>query len=151
MAAEGNLWQSTKTRLKEGGFFAQRIETSTAEGVPDVWAGYSDRSTYAWLELKAQREWPVRDATKVFGRDGLQPEQIVWLMNAARCRVRAFVLAGVGTGHKRKTFLVPAELADQFNDMTRPQLMEFECPLDQLTQCLKTAQAGRSVAGKGVG
>lgn len=135
MAAESNLWVATRPRLVKAGFFVQRIENSTSDGVPDVWVGRD--TCYAWLENKAQRDWPVRATSKVFGKDGLRPGQVVWLMNAARCGVRAWVWAGVGTRQRRKTFLVPASYAERFNDMTQEELLPFECSIDELVAKIK--------------
>lgn len=136
MAAESNLWVTTRSRLIKAGFFVQRIEDSISGGVPDVWVGHGP-AHYAWLENKAQREWPARATSKVFGKDGLRPGQVVWLMNAARCGVRAYIWAGVGQHKRRKTFLVPASLAEQFNDMTQEDLLPFECSVDELPNKLK--------------
>lgn len=135
IAAEDNLWQSTRPRLIQAGFFAQRIETSTGEGVPDVWVGWPDG--YAWLELKAQREWPKRETSKVFGRDGLRTEQIVWHIAASQRGVVTAILCGVGVGAKRQTFLVPSNMCERFNDMTKVELMVWQCSLDELAVTLK--------------
>ena len=135
VAAEGNLWQSTRPRLLGAGFVCQRIETSTGDGVPDVWVGRGDY--YAWLENKATKQWPVRDTSKVFGSHGLRPEQEVWLLNAHNARLRAFVWAGVGTGHGRQTFLVPCSEAERFNDMTKPELEMYRCSYQQLLVVLQ--------------
>lgn len=140
MAAENNLWTSARPRLIEAGFFVQRIETSTGDGVPDVWVGKLGVS--AWLENKAIKVWPVRATTKVFGRDGLRPEQINWHIEAVRKGVCAFILAGVGVGAKRQVFLVPSTEAERFNDMTKAELLVWEVSLKTLASVL-------NVAGKG--
>jgi hypothetical protein len=128
MAAENNLWSSLKPRLQKAGLFHVRIETSTGDGVPDLWIGEGD--WYCWVELKAQKEWPKRDTTKVFGRDGLRVEQIAWHIAASQKRLRSVILCGVGVSHARQTFIVPSHLAEHFNDMTRTELTEYAVPLD---------------------
>lgn len=135
MAAEGNLWQSTRPRLIRAGFFVQRIETTTGEGVPDVWVGWADG--YAWVENKAVTDWPVRASTRVFGNKGLRKEQINWHLDASQKGVVAFIFCGVGVGAKRQTFLVPSQYADRFNDMTKAELMVWKCPIDSLAVTLK--------------
>ena len=135
MAAENNLWQSTRPRLIRAGFFVQRIENSTSDGVPDVWVGWPDG--YAWLENKAVKDWPTRATSKVFGAGGLRKEQIVWHLAASQRGVVAFIWAGVGVGITRQTFLVPGIHAERFNDMTKAELMVWECSLDRLPSVLK--------------
>lgn len=139
MAAEHNLWLSVRPALQEAGFFVQRIETTTALGVPDVWLGWQDGG-YAWLELKAARAWPAREQTPVFGRDGLRPEQENWLLAAHRAGVRAFVLAGVGTGKGRTLYLVPASAALTFNGACRATLAQWQIALAGLKTGLQAAQ-----------
>jgi len=149
MAAEGNLWQSTRPRLMKAGFFVQRIETTTGEGVPDVWVGWSDG--YAWLELKAIPEWPVRSTTRVFGAKGLRKEQINWHIDASQKGVVAFIFVGVGVGYKRQTFLVPSVHAERFNDMTKAELSVWECFIDNLATTLRvegTLKDKTAVVGK---
>lgn len=135
MGAENNLWQSTRPRLLGAGFFVQRIETSTSEGVPDVWVGWVDG--YTWLENKAVPSYPVRATTRVFGNDGLRKEQIAWHVAARQRGVVAFIWCGVGKGAARQTFLVPCTEAERFNDMTKTELMVWECSLNRLSTVLK--------------
>lgn len=136
MAAENNLWTTLRPRLLTAGFFPQRIETSTNEGVPDVWIGLPDRR-YLWVELKAIREWPVRDTTQVFGRAGLSVEQVGWLLAATGRGVQALIFAGVGVGHARRTFEVPAALAETFNGMNKVQLARFERTIPEFIKNLR--------------
>ena len=130
MGRETNLWKSTRPVLVKAGFFVQRIETSTAEGVPDVWVG--NANGYAWLENKAVDGFPIQARTRVFGAHGLRKEQITWLLEATRCGLRAFVWAGVGVAHYRKSFLVPSREAERFNLMNRGQLEEYACSIEHL-------------------
>lgn len=130
MASENNLWQCVRPRLTSAGVFYQRIETSTGEGVPDLWLGTS--TGYAWAELKAVPAWPVRASTRVFGSKGLSKEQIVWHLKAAKNGVRAFIFAGVGVGAKRQTFLVPGSHCEAFNDLNKAELTEFALDIDDV-------------------
>lgn len=136
MAAENNLWTTMRPRFLEAGFFAQRIETSTSEGVPDLWVGIPNER-YVWLELKAIRAWPARATTRVFGDSGLRPEQVNWHVGAAAKRVCAFIFCGVGVGCRRQTFLLPATVATTFNSMTKPELLPYECTIPQLIERLR--------------
>ena len=130
MAAENNLWQTLRPALKEAGFFVQRIENTTGAGVPDVWVANGAR--YAWLELKAQRAYPARATTPVFGRDGLRTEQENWLTAAHRAGVVAYVVAGVGVGALRTLYAVPATRALEFNRMDRTALAQYAVTVPQL-------------------
>lgn len=134
MGAESNLWKCTRPHLIEIGCFVQRLETSTAEGVPDVWVGYVNE--YAWLENKAVPNAPARPETRVFGSHGLSVEQENWLLNAAQRRVRAWIWAGVGRGARRQTYLVPAHLAGEFNSMPLNRLQPYAVPLAGLAAAL---------------
>lgn len=134
MAAEGNLWQSTRPRLIRAGFFVQRIETTTGEGVPDVWVGWVDG--YAWIENKAVTDWPMRASTRVFGNKGLRKEQINWHLDASQKGVHTAILAAVGVGAKRKVFLVDGAHAERFNEMTKTELSQWEVSLSSLATTL---------------
>lgn len=149
MGKEANLWSSTRTRLLEAGFFVQRIETSTGEGVPDVWVGWCDG--YAWLENKAVTDFPLQDKTRVFGAKGLNPDQKNWHLEAVRRGVRAFVWASVGTGASRMSFLVPSAFADQFNSFGRQDLLVFSCKVDKLAETLRQGTWQKHLRGTGVG
>jgi hypothetical protein len=141
MAAENNLWQTIRPRLQRAGFFCQRIETSTGEGVPDVWIGKGD--DYIWIENKAIKEWPKRESSRVFGDDGLRTEQVNWHIAATQKRIRACILAGVGVGAKRQLFLVPSRYCELFNLYTKRELEEWACSLDSLPELLRTLGKGR--------
>lgn len=143
MAAENNLWTCTRTRFEKAGVFAQRLENAVSEGVPDVIV--NEGPLCAWLENKATKTWPVRPTSKVFGKDGLRPMQVNWLVNAAQRGLHAYVWAGVGVGHQRQTFLVPCQYAEQFNDMARAQLEQYACEIDDLVAALRAGWRG----GKG--
>ena len=115
----------------------QRIETSTGEGVPDLWVGWE--TGYSWVELKHTKEWPVRATSKVFGSHGLRVEQIAWHVAAAQRGVHAAILAAVGKGTTRQSFLVPSTEAERFNDMTKAELMVWHTPIDNIPSVLKVA------------
>lgn len=140
MGKENNLWLSSRPVLKKAGFFTQRIETSTGDGVPDVWVGWEDG--YAWIENKSVLCFPKREATRVFGAEGLRVEQVNWHIEATRLRVRAFVFGSVGTGAKRVSYLVPCQYAQQFNGFTKRELEPFLCPVQKLPEALKKAGVG---------
>lgn len=128
MNLERNLWVSLMVKLAEEDVFFQRIESDTANGIPDVWIGKD--GAYAWVENKAVAKYPVRATTNVFGeKHGLRPEQKVWHLRAARHGVVSYIVAAVGSGHQREVFVVPGALAFSFNTLTRPALSAYACPL----------------------
>lgn len=121
MSYEANLWDNLKRQLEEAEIFFQRIESSTALGIPDLWIGRKKKS--AWVELKAVGGYPVRPTTPVFGDTrGLRPEQIVWAFRATRKAVNVKILAAVGVGCTKDLYIVPGELCQEFNKMTEREL-----------------------------
>lgn len=135
MGKEANLWLSTRARLWEAGFFVQRIETSTGEGVPDVWVAWE--GGYAWLENKAVADFPLQDRTRVFGAKGLNPDQKNWHLEAVRRGVRAFIWASVNSGTQRQTFLIPSYDAELFNSMNRKHLSAYRVNVEDLAKTLR--------------
>ena len=89
------------------------------------------------MELKAIRQWQVLPKTPVFGNAGLSKEQIAWHVAASQRGVVAFIWGGVGTGAKRRTFLVPSTEAEQFNSMTKVAIEQWEVKLASLPSVLK--------------
>jgi hypothetical protein len=94
--SERRLWQ----RMREGiapFCFAQRIENSAGEGVPDVWLCSKITGEGAWIELKARELAPVRSITPVFnGSYGLRPAQVAWIHGRASAGAAIWVLAQCG-------------------------------------------------------
>lgn len=125
MSYEANLWDNLKRQLEEAEIFFQRIESSTALGIPDLWIGRKKKS--AWVELKAVGSYPARSTTPVFGNaHGLLPEQIVWAFRATRKAINIKILASVGTGHNKDFYVVPGKLCQVFNKMTKEGLAYYK-------------------------
>jgi hypothetical protein len=108
--------------------------------VPDVWVGRGD--DYIWIEMKAVKEWPKREGSRVFGDSGLSVEQINWHIAATQKGVRAAVLCGVGVGYKRQLFLVPSRYCELFNLYTKKELEEWACSIDSLPDMLRVVGKG---------
>lgn len=78
MKLEQRLWQKLKPHLPG---HAQRIESATDNGIPDVVMCYAGVTT--WIELKVRIE----------GVTVLRKEQYAWGMRHSNCRGRVFVVA----------------------------------------------------------
>lgn len=120
MAAEAKLWDSVQPRLREH-FLVQRIENLIDAGVPDVHLVCRLTGEQHWLELKAQPEMPKRATTRVFGGDGLRPDQIPWLYSRAAVGASVWILGKAG----KEWFLVYGIHARVFNDASRNALAEM--------------------------
>lgn len=120
MAAEAKLWYSVRPRLREH-FLVQRIENLIDAGVPDVHLVCRLTGEQHWLELKAQPEMPKRATTRVFGGDGLRPDQIPWLYSRAAVGASVWILGKAG----EEWFLVYGIHARVFNDASRNALVEM--------------------------
>lgn len=108
--------------LKENGFFAQAIESSTNPGMPDTWHIVDGQS--GWVECKHVTTLPKRPDTSLFKslNHPLSNEQEIWITRCVAKRGNAAILAK----YQRRWFLVPGKLAEQFNSFTFSQLEMFE-------------------------
>lgn len=133
MALESALSGRVMGWLKGAGFFAQRIESDTTPGIPDIY--YLKQGTSGWVELKHAKVLPKRETTAVFGslNHSLSDDQANWISLCIRNGGRAFVLAA----YERTLWMVPGHLADQFNSMTLPQLDKFKVTRDQVLELLE--------------
>ena len=75
MARESALRQRIMLLLKEEGFFAQAIESSTNPGMPDIW--WLIEGVSGWVECKMVTTVPKRADTSLFAsaNHSLSPEQ----------------------------------------------------------------------------
>lgn len=133
MTKETTLWHYLRSRLEAEGLFCQRIETSTSDGVPDVFV-CQGTTWFCWVELKVTAAIPACASTPVFGARGLRPAQVAWFARATAARVPCAVLAGVGHGSARVCFLVPGRLACLFNRMSAVELEPYK--LDLKKSCI---------------
>lgn len=131
MGIERNLWK----KLREGMapyWFAQRIETGTAPGVPDVWFVIKDDYTYdnllrscaGWLELKALAAWPKRAETVVL-LPGLRPEQKAWIERAGRLTDLVYLLLQVGTGRSADILLYDWRTVSVLGTLTKAEMLDW--------------------------
>lgn len=65
--SEGNFWRGNLRGMLSPFGFLQRIESSTALGIPDLHyvLTLGQRTTSGWIELKELSEWPKREKTCV--------------------------------------------------------------------------------------
>ncbi len=87
----------------------ERIENAVGEGRPDVDALW--RGIFTPIELKAKTTLPSRDATRVFGDDGLSVEQRNWHLRWRLHGGNSLIIAQAGT----LLLAWDGKLADQFN------------------------------------
>jgi hypothetical protein len=114
--SESNYWARIKPMLI--GLDAQRIESLTGLGVPDV------NYTHGWIELKWIKEWPKRPTTNV-RIDHFTPQQKVWLIRRIHSGGRAHVLLGIGTG---ESLLFWGDVAaSHIGSSTREELIQHAC------------------------
>ena len=91
--SEANLWRALRPALLAVGVHAVRIENMLDKGTPDV--AYVARPfprTCGWIELKHERAWPARAATR-FRLSKLTLDQVLW---HEEWRRNAWLLAQVG-------------------------------------------------------
>jgi hypothetical protein len=88
---EQRLWD-TMRRNAPRGLWIQRVENLVMAGMPDLYV------EGVWVELKAPTR-PKRDTTPLLGREGLNPDQVNWHLQAARKNVRSYVLIRDDLGH----------------------------------------------------
>ena len=140
---EKEFWHWLQPKLAEQ-FFIQRIENMVGAGVPDVHLCHRRTGKEVWLELKYAADWPVHDATPVFSKRGLRPEQISWISARSRAGMRILIVARV----RRELFLVLGHHAAVFNEWGRGRLSRgcenaFKLPLSaDLTSSLNSAVLG---------
>jgi hypothetical protein len=95
-----------------------RVENGSMPGTPDVNICQDGREF--WVELKDVDDFPKRDTTPVFGREGLRPDQILWITQRVRAQGEVYILGRV----KNETFCIPGVYAEIFNSLTRSGLEE---------------------------
>lgn len=131
-ARESALRQRIGAVLRAHGWFVQPIESETAPGIPDLWC--IKEGIGVWVELKHAKVLPKRESTPVFGslNHNLSNEQVNWIDLCVRHGGRACVLAA----YNRTIWLVPGELADQFNEMTFSELEDYKVKKEELHELL---------------
>ncbi len=110
------LWASARRHLSPYGCL-QRIETSTAPGVPDV--AYCLLGASGWLELKEVASWPKKPETPL-RLNSLTLDQVLWMERWERAGGSAHVLLQAG----RDVLLLSPLFARRIyeNRATRPAL-----------------------------
>jgi hypothetical protein len=133
MARESALRSRFMKMLKDAGFFAQAIESSTNPGMPDVWHIVDGVS--GWVECKMVKVLPARAETSLFKslNHPLSCEQENWI---AMCRTKLANCA-ILVAYERRYFLVPGKHAEVFNTFSMKRLTDFEVSRDQLIEKLR--------------
>lgn len=85
--SEKAMWEAIRPVMN--GLHPVRIESSTAEGIPDV------NYTHGWIELKYARVWPKRKTTPL-RLAHFTVEQRAWLTERWASGGKTFVLLKVG-------------------------------------------------------
>lgn len=126
---ENNLWNWLRKSWRTvRGLHAQRIETLTMSGVPDVEVCCAGLSF--WLELKAV-DRPARDSTPVDTE--LTMAQGLWHRRRNLAGGTSFVLVTVGSGRSRRNYLIPGTEA---RNLVRTPVIEAD--LAKLSLCPPT-------------
>jgi len=107
---EQRLWDCFK-RNKPANTWLQRVENVVSEGMPDVYAAFSDAEP-CWVELKAVT-CPAKQSSKLLASSGLRATQIAWHDRAARMNIKSFVLI---RDSNNAIYLVPGAEALLMND-----------------------------------
>ncbi len=111
--AESRFWKSLKKRIPG---HVMRVENSCMPGTPDVNICQSGRDF--WVELKDKDSFPKRPTTRVFGDEGLRPDQILWIKTRVRAGGEVYILGKV----EDAIFCLHGQEAERFNDFTREEL-----------------------------
>jgi len=122
MGIERNLWKKVREGMAPF-WFAQRIETRTSPGVPDVWFVIKTCGVTGWLELKAMAAWPKRAGT-VVRLPGLKPEQKAWIARVGRLTDRVYLLLQVGSGRSADVLLYDWAAVEALGTLTKPEMLE---------------------------
>jgi len=103
----------------------ERVENMLDEGFPDVMVKAPD-APVIMCELKATAMLPARMSTPVFGeKEGLTVGQRNWLLDWYKHDGRAVVLCSACEGAAALHWVIPASLADAFNDMNIRELHTY--------------------------
>jgi hypothetical protein len=127
MNPESRFWRKLRAKLPRG--HITRIENSAAPGTPDVSFLQASDGREFWFELKQVQELPKRSTTSVF-REGLRPEQILWIGLHWRYGGNAYVVAETPT----EVFIIPGKYAFEFNAMTLAQLRHHSLTLEKVLE-----------------
>ncbi|OGC95808.1 MAG: hypothetical protein A2W25_15140 [candidate division Zixibacteria bacterium RBG_16_53_22] len=120
--SEKQLWSRIRAKLNHFGHF-ERVENGVGVGTPDI--DFCVHGVEGKIELKYLAHYPVREGTRLLGRNGLRQEQVVWISRRCRHEGRVFVLVGVGTD--LYLLRMTAGLAAELNELSRGALVEHLC------------------------
>lgn len=95
-----------------------RVENGCMPGTPDVNICLDGREF--WVELKDVDQFPKRETTSVFGKEGLRPDQVLWITQRTRAGGEVYIIGKVD----REIYCIPGEYAEVFNSLTRAGLEE---------------------------
>jgi hypothetical protein len=110
---ESNLWKRLSTAMI-GYWLADRIESGTANGIPDVF--FSIPKNSGWMELKVIDKFPVKSDTKV-KIDHFYPEQKFWIRTRGETGGNVWLFVFVAeTG---EYFLFPWHIAHRIEELTK--------------------------------
>jgi len=139
MARESALRQRFMLLLKEAGFFAQAIESSTNPGMPDVWYAEDANRHQGWVECKSVKVLPKKADTSLFAslNHPLSSEQENFFARLLAKSVTCAILVA----YERRYFLVPGKFYQQFNSFTFERLTMFEVKKAELIHMLRVNHA----------
>ena len=115
MKSESRFWRSLKDKIPG---HSMRVENGCLPGVPDVNICHCGKEV--WVELKDTDSYPARAETRVFGPEGLRPEQILWINQRFKHGGNVYIVAKVA----KDIYCISGEYANDFNNFNRKELVE---------------------------
>lgn len=109
---EQKFWDRTRRNICPI-LHAERIENLVDVGTPDLLV-LAPNNVVTPVELKAVLTFPVRAATPVLGRDGLNKDQKNWHLSWKQNGGRSAILVGVGS---HEQFLFSGAWHDELNEL----------------------------------
>lgn len=111
--AESSFWRSLRKKIPG---HVMRVENSCMPGTPDLNVCQDGRDF--WVELKDVDKFPARPTTRVFGDEGLRPEQVLWIIQRTRAGGEVYIVGKVDN----EIFCLHGREAENFNRYTRSEL-----------------------------
>lgn len=112
--AESAFWRTLKKKVPG---HVMRVENPCMPGTPDVNICQEGGRDF-WVEVKDVDDWPKRPSTRVFGNEGLRPDQVLWIRARVKVGGEVYILAKVAD----IILCLPGSEAEGFNEFNRAEL-----------------------------
>lgn len=127
MSRESSLWSwlNKASKVWRDDLDMNRIENSVMSGMPDV-EGFLRSHGQFWIELKSS-ERPARATTKIRFKVKGREAQAEWLEKRWLLGSMTWLCLQVGSGHKRRIYLVPGKYAARvYAGVTEEELQKLD-------------------------